>query len=175
MEQFGARQSAMPPEMSTPIPADGPRAVVLMDVGLVSSTIRGERGAVRAPGLNDSFSGSLSSQTTELLEKTITESLPSSRNCNFTSTVWRDGVSFAEYSDKVSTCCVRSQSRLASLQGMRRSLQGRGFRRQAMLRVNDEAPYLTAGSSQGRFTSNEWVATAGPFCDRIPGTSPVMR
>jgi hypothetical protein len=44
-----------------------------------------------------------------------------------------------------------------------------------MLRVNDEAPYPIAGSSQGRFTSNEWIATAGPTCDRIPGTSPVMR
>ena len=83
-------------------------------------------------------------------------------------------MSFAEDSDKVSAC-VQAQSRLASLQGMRRSVQGRGFRRQAVLRVNDEAPYLTAESSQRRFTSNEWIATAGPSCYRIPRISPVMR
>jgi len=69
LKQFGALQSAMPPETSTPIPADGPRAVVLMDVGLGIVHSSGATRSSSAPGLNDCFSGSLSNQTSQLLER----------------------------------------------------------------------------------------------------------
>jgi hypothetical protein len=48
LKQFGALQSAMPPETSTPIPTDGPRTVVLIDVGLGIVHYSGGNGAVRA-------------------------------------------------------------------------------------------------------------------------------